>query len=122
MDNLINYTQKISKRHHRPAISKKQGMRSFVAFSLLTNIFKSIINSVKRKIFKNKVSYKPYMSRYKQSKIGSFKRSLKGQYIILPQQLINHVSHIVKENHNKNIINSAKRSFFKHIKQIVVKF
>ena len=122
MDNLINYTQKISKRHHRPAISKKQGMRSFVAFSLLTNIFKSIINSVKRKIFKNKVSYKPYMSRYKQSKIGSFKRSLKGQYIILPQQLINHVSHIVKENHNKDIINSAKRSFFKHIKPIVVKF
>ncbi|MCL2705967.1 MAG: peptidoglycan DD-metalloendopeptidase family protein [Spirochaetaceae bacterium] len=122
MDNLINYTQKIGKRQCRPAISKKQGKRSFALFFLLANIFQSIKSRVKKKLFKNKISYKPFMMHDIKSKNRYFKRSLKGQYIILPQKLINHVSNIIKENSRKSVLNLAKTNFFKHIKPIVVKF
>jgi len=122
MDNLINYTQKISKRRHISIVSKKHNKSSFIVFSLLANIYKSLKNRFRKKLVKNKFSYKPFMMQYNQSKNQSFKRSLRGQYIILPQQLVNHVSHIIKKNSNKNILNLVKRSFFQHIRPIVIKF
>ncbi len=123
MDNLIKYTQKINKRQHRIAVSKKHGRKSSSKrFSLLGNIIKAGKNRFKKNIYKNKVSYKPFTMQDSQSKNQSFKNSLKGQYIILPQQIVNHVSNILKNNRKRNVANLAKKSFFKHIKPILVKF
>lgn len=76
MDNLLNYQQKIKKR----TISRsfKQSKRSL--FALLKNSF----------LNPKKVSYKPMDIGKKGKK--QFKAFLKGQYIIMPKQIINHVA------------------------------
>ena len=122
MDNLISYTQKINKRQHRPFTSKKQGKRLFTAFSSSLNIFKSFKSRLKKKLPKNKKSYKPFTIQDRASNNQYYKNSLKGQYIILPQKVVNHASHIIKTNNEKNVINLAKQSFFKKIKPVLIKF
>jgi len=122
MDNLINYTQKVKKRHYSLIASKKQGKRFFAGFSLLfINIFKSIKNKFKQKLSKNKASYKPFNIQNRISNNLSIKNSLKGQYIILPQKVVNHVSNIIETHNDKNLINLARKSFFKKFKPILVK-
>ena len=122
MDNLINYTQKISKRQQSPAFSRKQRKLSFSGFSVLTHIFKPSKNSFKKKLPKQTISYKPFSKYESQYKKQSYKTSVKGQYVILPQQIVNHVSHIFKKNNEENVFTFAKRRIFKHLKPILVKF
>ena len=122
MDNLISYTQKINKRQHRPVIPKKQSKRLLAVSSSFLNIFKSLKSSFKKKPTKNKSSYKPFMIHDRTSNSQYYKNYLKGQYIILPQKVVNHVSNIIKTNNEKNVINLAKQGFFKKIKPVLIKF
>ena len=119
MDNLINYKQKINKREKRPIILKKQGKKTSGGLSLLGNIFTPGNKEAKKKL--NKTPYKPFMMQDNQSKNKFFKKTLKGQYLILPKQIINHVSQILKENSQKNVLNLVKKFFSKHIKPIHIK-
>lgn len=112
MDNLLSYQQKIKKRVL--PLSFKQNKKSL--FILLKNGFFSPKKG-------EKDNYRP-MSMAKKGKKQFCKGSLKGQYLIMPKKIINHVmqySSLTKANRSsteeKNINSNKKKlnKYFLHI-------
>lgn len=114
MDNLLNYRQKIGKRYRQGGrASKLSNITVFSPFSS-DKIMKKTWN---KSLYpdSNRKSYRPLSKNRKDRTKNVFKSSIRGQYLILPEKLVKHVSGIFRNSLERKNNNS----FFRKLKKAV---